>query len=114
IRSILEEKCRTKGVPFPSIESILAGEHRAELEAEWSNMLAHQLPALPPLPDFVEELPRIFDWLNEVAEEEVLQSVAAVGKTEDATWSPPSTVGIWGLGVPVETIRFAAANHLCV
>lgn len=114
IRSILEEKCRTKGVPFPSIESILAGENRAELEAEWSNMLAHQLPALPPLPDFVEELPRIFDWLNEVAEEEVLQPVAAVGKTEDATWSPPSTVGIWGLGVPVETIRFAAANHLCV
>jgi len=35
------------------------------------------------------------------------------GPDEDA-WSPPPTVATWGAGVPLETVRFAATNHLCV
>ena len=40
------------------------GHVRAELEAEWGNMLAHQLPMLPPFISFWEELPNLFEWLE--------------------------------------------------
>lgn len=29
-------------------------------------------------------------------------------------WSPAPTITTWGAAVPLETIRFAAVNHLCV
>src|SRR6185437_15346906 len=32
----------------------------------------------------------------------------------EQNWSPPPTVATWGVGVPLETVRFAAANHLCI
>jgi hypothetical protein len=37
-----------------------------------------------------------------------------VGTEDDEAWSPPPTVATWGVGVPLETVRFAATNHLCV
>ncbi len=40
----------------------------AELRSEWSNMLAHQLPALPDLDGFLEKLPRLLAWLDPPAE----------------------------------------------
>jgi predicted nucleotidyltransferase component of viral defense system len=53
----LQEKCAFKGIPVPSAEALQNRSERAELEAEWTNMLAHQLPQLPPLAQFFEELP---------------------------------------------------------
>ena len=32
----------------------------------------------------------------------------------DDSWNPPSVLSVWGQRVPVEELRFAAANHLCV
>lgn len=32
----------------------------------------------------------------------------------EEAWSPPPTVATWRVGVPLETARFAATNHLCV
>ncbi len=83
------------------------------MEADWFNMLAHQLPALPPLESFWEELPSLFEWLGGRLIVERLASVP-VAETDAPDWAPPPSVSTWGLRVPLETIRFAAANHLCV
>jgi predicted nucleotidyltransferase component of viral defense system len=113
IRSTLEEKCRTKGVAVPTMTLVAAAQTRAELESEWENMLGHQLPALPPFGQFWGELPGLFDWLEGKAEPEVPAAIA-LEPGEEAGWSPPPTVWTWGAGVSLETVRFAAANRLCV
>jgi len=47
LRDVLQQKCVYKAIPVPTLESVLS--HRQSLEAMWSDMLAHQLPVLPPL-----------------------------------------------------------------
>jgi len=113
IREVLAEKCRTKGVPVPTHESILAAASIAELRSEWENMLGHQLPALPSADVFLDELAQLFAWLESTIQLPALGQFAA-GSDEDLAWSPPPSVVRWGSGVPLETIRFAAANRLCV
>lgn len=115
IREVLVDKCQTKGIPVPSYAAIAASTTLAELEAEWENMLAHQLPALPPLRDFWAELAALFEWLEGRAVRPELATVAAVtSEPEDVTWAPPPTVSVWGTRAPMEAIRFAAANRLCI
>ena len=72
---VLIEKCRTKAVPVPKMEDIGRSPFRAELESEWSNMLAHQLPTLPPFDHFWTELPKVFAWLEERVPKEALAPV---------------------------------------
>jgi hypothetical protein len=38
----------------------------------------------------------------------------AYGRDEDESWSRPPSVFTWGMGVPLKTVRFAAADHLLV
>ncbi len=113
VRSTLEEKCCTKGVPVPTLASVTAADTRAELESEWQNMLGHQLLALPPFEQFWGELPGLFDWLEGRSQPEELAAIAR-GADEEPGWAPPPTVWTWGAGVSLETVRFAAANRLCV
>ena len=114
VRSVYEEKCRSKEVPVFDFEMLESSPFRVELESEWANMLAHQLPALPPFEEFWSELPNLFDWLNGRAQPAALSSITSVG-SEEPGWSPTSESWTWGQGVPFETtVRFAAANHLCV
>lgn len=113
IKQALAEKCSAKGIAVPTIADFGAGSPLiAELEADWAVMLAHQLPALPPLQGFLDELPVLIGWLEGTVELEDLPPLP-VGADEEA-WSPSPTVATWGAGVPLETVRFAAANHLCV
>ncbi len=113
IRAVLAEKCATKGVAIPTFTAVANSELVAELESEWANMLSHQLPALPPFEQFWDELAALFAWLDGAAVEEPLESIAT-GRDEDLAWTPPPTVTTWGAGVPLEEVRFAAVNHLCV
>lgn len=113
VRSVLVEKCAAKGMAFPIADDFADSPLLVELESEWANMLAHQLPALPPLTPFLEELPLLFAWLDGEVEE-VAAPVRGYSQDEDQTWSPPPTVSTWKVGVPLETVRFAAANHLLV
>jgi predicted nucleotidyltransferase component of viral defense system len=113
IRDVLAEKCAAKSIPVPTVALVMEPARRAELEAEWENMLGHQLLALPPLEQFLEELPTVFGWLEGTVEIAAARAFP-VGASEDATWTPPPTVASWGTGVPLEVIRFAAANHLLV
>ncbi len=113
VRDILDQKCSFKGIPVPTLAELEPA--REELAADWEHMLAHQLPALPPFESFWNELPGFFSWLAEGAiptapepyrmarGEEVLRP--AIGRLE--------ALGL-GRAAPLERIRFAAANRLCV
>lgn len=113
----LEQKCAFKSIAVPTMQTVENPAARAELEAEWANMLAHQLPVLPPFEQFWQELPGLFDWLHGVLEKIAKPAiqVAQVGAgVLDVTWRPPSMSQAWHAAVPLEIIRFAAANRLCV
>jgi predicted nucleotidyltransferase component of viral defense system len=110
----LEEKCAFKGIEVPTMAALEGRPERAELETEWANMLAHQLPALPPFAQFWGELPAVFDWLHGAIEKVAPQPIPAMGGVMDETWRPPAMIQAWHANVPLEVIRFAAANHLCV
>jgi len=84
----------------------------AELESEWENMLGHQLPTLPPLQTYLDELGALFLWLSGELETQELAAVS-VAREVDRTWSPPQYATTWG-GAPIERIRFAAANLLLI
>lgn len=112
IRDALHEKCAVKSVPVPTAADFVDTPIVAELEADWANMLGHQLPALPSLQGFLDELPSLFGWLEGTVSFEPLPALPRQAGEQD--WSPPPTVYVWGAGVPLETVRFAAANHLLV
>lgn len=77
-------------------------------------MLAHQLPVLPPFEQFWQELPEVFEWLYHAVEKVVPPSIPTMGRAIDETWHPPVTAQAWHTATPLEVIRFAAANRLCV
>jgi predicted nucleotidyltransferase component of viral defense system len=110
----LKKKCKFKEMPVPTMETFRNRPERAELESEWKNMLAHQLPALPPFEQFWKELPEVMEWLHGAAQKAVKETIP-LGRTGiDETWRPPSMAQAWHTAVPLEKIRFAAANRLCV
>lgn len=113
IQEVLVAKCEAKGIALPTAETISNASHRDELESEWANMLGHQLPALPPLEQFIGELPTLFAWLHGEADPAPLPAIP-IEPDEDDTWTPPATVTIWEQSVPLEPVRFAGTNHLCV
>ncbi len=113
IRSVFKEKCAAKGMAVPGFGDVANSPFKAELVSEWANMLGHQLPALPPLESFWDELPTIFAWLEGAVPAAVLPAVP-MAEGEEASWRPPPTVATWRQGVPLESVRFAAANLLCV
>ena len=113
LRSVYREKCKSKGVEVFTSKAIQASPFLRELEDEWANMLAHQLPALPPFSALWEELPRLYAWLEGLAQVGGLPPIPDMEEIDDS-WNPPSVLSVWGQRVPVEEVRFAAANHLCV
>ena len=115
--STLEQKCVFKGIAVPTMQTVNNQPARGELEAEWSSMLAHQLPVLPPFEQFWQELPNVFDWLHGVTEKiarQPLQMHSPGAGAVDETWRPPSMSQAWNTATPFEIIRFSAANRLCV
>lgn len=113
VMNTLREKCAFKNIPVPNKDSLIRLDAREKLLAEWKDMLAHQLPVLPPFEQFWNELPQVLDWLYEVAEKPVLVGMQ-IREALDESWQPPAMVQSWRAAIPLESIRFAAANRLCV
>lgn len=112
LRDVLTQKCAYKGIELPSVATL--EPHRADLEAMWAGMLAHQLPILPPVADVWAALPEIFDWLMSGAEAPQRQRIEPVAsETIIRSRVLPMSVPLRARA-PLEIIRFAAANHLCV
>lgn len=114
ILSTLEKKCAFKGIQVPTLEFLESKPERAELEAEWENMLGHQVPVLPPFEQFWQELPQIFDWLHRSIVKPAPSAMPVMGHAVDALWHPPAMAQAWHTSAPLELIRYAAANRLCV
>ncbi len=112
IRNIVTEKCRFKKIPFPTFEALAPAQ--PELVGEWGNMLAHQLPALPSVDLFWEELPTFFRWLNGAVVPPLLP-VHPSDFNATVLRGPAGGIRIPGRSTPfIEVIRFAASNHLLV
>lgn len=114
ILGTLEKKCEFKEIPVPTMETFRNRPEREELESEWENMLAHQLPALPSFEQFWKELPEVIGWLHGAVEKAVKETIPLGRTAIDETWRPPAMAQAWHTAVPLEKIRFAAANRLCV
>lgn len=116
----LRQKCEFKGIAVPTIASMNAHPQLAALRTDWATMLAHQLPALPSFDEFWNELPNVFKWLFAEAERVAAPLIGATiphGEALDEAWRAPAMATSWrqeGVSAPLELIRFAAANHLCV
>jgi predicted nucleotidyltransferase component of viral defense system len=113
IHAVLVEKCAHKGIEVPTLALIEGSGRFPELESEWESMLGHQLPALPPLQGFWNVLDQLFAWLHGAPLGQPLPAMAFAAD-EDRSWTAPATIATWGSTIPLEEIRFAAVNHLCV
>lgn len=128
LRELAREKFAAKGLPLPSVAEIVRRATDAEeLKSEWKNMLAHQLPALPPLEDVLARLPDAIAWLDEPKVESQIRPVTApalrpagrhtlrsVPLRSGETNVAGGGVQMWGTHAPLEAVRFAGANRLLV
>lgn len=114
VLDVLAKKCEFKGIPVPDTQMLDDENLRAELTADWEDMLAHQLPVLPPFEQYWAEIVNVFDWLHGRSEEQLPDRLSPREKNLDESWQPPPMATAWHVGIPLETIRFAAANRLCV
>ncbi|KAF0144254.1 MAG: hypothetical protein FD156_1939 [Nitrospirae bacterium] len=114
ILSALEKKCSFKGISVPTMDILENKPEREELQTEWENMLGHQVPVLPPFEQFWEELPALFEWLYRAVVKPAPSFMAVMGDAIDTAWHPPAMSQAWHISAPIEAIRFAAANRLCV
>jgi predicted nucleotidyltransferase component of viral defense system/DNA-directed RNA polymerase subunit RPC12/RpoP len=112
IRDVVMQKCSFKKIPFPTFESLVPAH--AELVGEWGNMLGHQLPALPPVNLFWNELPEFFRWLSGALIPQLLPS-HPIEASAAPIRGPAGGIHIPGRSTPfIEVIRFAASNHLLI
>lgn len=124
---LLKGKFRFKNLPEPSVEGIMARIEFDVVQRDWAQQLRHQLPVLPPVEGFLEELPdAIAWWLEPSLAATPLETIPLVGGEQTAPRQRfPSLVPVGagfagarlapGLGFDaMERIRFAARNRLCV
>jgi predicted nucleotidyltransferase component of viral defense system len=115
VHALFVQKCAHKRLgPTSRAELVATVAGNPELRSEWSNMLAHQLPALPDLDGMLGQLPGLLEWLDVPG-----AAVAAVRLPPPpipARNMPLVSPGIryWGSGLPLETVRFAGTNRLLV
>ncbi|MAW86458.1 MAG: hypothetical protein CMJ42_08010 [Phyllobacteriaceae bacterium] len=109
---ILRQKCEFKGIAVPQAGDL--DSHRTDLEGSWSNMLAHQLPELPPVASFWDALPEFFAWLAGTAAP-TMPAAYRMAEGESVIRERTLRLPVSGrVQSDLEVIRFAAANRLCV
>jgi predicted nucleotidyltransferase component of viral defense system len=114
VRDVYERKCTTKGLAVArSAEIVALAGQAGELRSEWENMLAHQLPALPPLDGVLSRLGPLLGWVDLMppAPAPALPSVVVEIGSELVA---PLGVTFWGGASQIEGIRFAGASRLLV
>lgn len=109
---VLRQKCEFKGITVPVLADL--ERHRGELQSLWENMLAHQLPTLPPYESFWAELPGFFDWLAGGAAP-IVPAAYAVTAGDTVLRQRNLRLPVSGpVQSMIEIIRFAAGNRLLV
>ena len=113
VRHALAEKCAHAGIDVPTVQTVHESRFRQEIEAEWENMLGHQLPSpLPPFASFWSTLEDVFSWLGGTLRIAPLPR-AELGEL-DPTWEAPRAITTWRRQVPLELLRYAGVNRLKV
>ncbi|TAL03779.1 MAG: WYL domain-containing protein [Rhodospirillaceae bacterium] len=112
ILDVLKRKCDHKGIQIPTLDSITA--FYEELSGDWQMMLAHQLPALPPLESFWNALPEFFAWLAGGVRPAMPQAYPLAAGDEIIRQPLGTLSGPGMVSSALEIIRFAAANRLTV
>ncbi len=109
---VLRQKCEFKGIGVPVLADL--EPHRVELENLWQNMLAHQLPTLPPYQNFWDELPAFFAWLAGGAAP-IVPAAYVIGAGETVLRDRSLRLPVSGQAqAMIEIIRFGAGNRLLV
>ena len=113
VLDVLRRKCAFKSIPVPKFADFAAAP--AELIGDWQAMLGHQLPVLPPFKSFWNVLPELFGWI-ETGAARLVPAIAPIGADEEVFRPAVGFLRREGVGGSsyLETIRFAAANRLCV
>jgi predicted nucleotidyltransferase component of viral defense system len=111
VYSVLIKKCGYKKIEVPTFLSIQGHEKIDELASQWKNMLAHQLPTLPPLESFWDDIEPFFDWIEGNLKEEQLVSYS---KIDEEPYQPGRVFGISLLNSIINKIQFATANRVCI
>ena len=125
LRQVAIEKFAIKDMPLPSVADVRRrAEIDEELRSEWENMLGHQLPATPPLDDFLVRLPDAIAWMQEPVAPVVAHAPATAAAMRRVLSPVPARAGeslvvergirTWGVAAPLEAIRYAGASHLLV
>jgi len=115
VLDVLKKKCSFKEIAVPDKDLFVNESLRDEPVADWESMLSHQLPALPPFEKYWSEIAAVFDWLYGRFEKAVLAEVQVAKESKlDETWRPPPRASAWHTAIPLEPVRFAATNRLCV
>jgi len=113
IRAILRKKCEFVNLAFPSFKDLEKSPLRPELTSEWENMLSHQLPSLPPIENFWNSLPLLFDWLEKKRTFKPLPAMRSLSSGHETVFLP-QTLTLWRFSAPLEELRFAALNRLLI
>ncbi len=117
LRVLATEKFAVKGLPLPSVADIVeAVTGSSELRSEWDNMLGHQLPATPPIEDFLERLPGAVAWLDQapIRPQVRASGLTSVSAKAGETLVAPHGIQVWRGRTPLEAARFAGASHLLI
>ncbi|OGW40042.1 MAG: hypothetical protein A2Y97_09880 [Nitrospirae bacterium RBG_13_39_12] len=59
-------------------------------------------------------MPEIFEWLYRAVEKAAPAAMPVGRQVVDNAWHPPAMATAWRTSIPLEVIRYAAANRLCV
>lgn len=81
VLDVLTKKYRFKNIAAPTLQSIESASTKADLMADWSNMLAHQIHSLKPSEYYWEQLPGLFAWLRGVETANSLNNSKTGGPT---------------------------------
>lgn len=63
VLDVLEKKCQFKDIGLPTMPSVEKMSSKADLVADWNDMLAHQINPLKPCEYYWGQLPGLFEWL---------------------------------------------------
>ncbi len=112
LQDVLRQKCEFKGIRVPRLTDF--EQSKSDLESGWTNMLAHQLPALPPVEIVWDELPAFFAWL-EGAAAPALPAAYTLAAGEEVIRERALRLPLRPVAKSyLEIIRFAASNRMCV
>ena len=113
-RSVAQQKFAFKKLPPPTVDGIIAGIDRDVLAANWEQQLVHQVPSLPSVDSFLDELREsIARWLEPASAAPALPPIpASIGDAVPRVFFPSRR---WNeRAAALDVIRYAARNRLLV